>query len=150
MDCRLLLEAVFTQRTTILNVKPTITQLLCDGNSKFESAPKNMMGDSTLLLSCLEMQQTFKDIIIPIEAQYREVQAHSERLHSELSEARKDVEQLKNKVASLRKERPDQYIYWKGQFLEILRRMSNKIIQWLEIAKRVFSWLWETRRTHPY
>lgn len=136
--------------TTILNVKPTIKQLLCDGNSQLESAPKNMRGDSNLLLSCLDMQQTFKDVIIPIEAQYRELQDHSERLHFKLSEARKDVEQLENEVAFLEKERPDQYIYWKGQILEILRRLLNKIIQWLDIAKRVFRWLWEKRRTHPY
>lgn len=109
-----------------------------------------MRGDSSLLLSCLDMQQTFEDVIIPIEAQYRELQAHSERLHFKLSEARKDVEQLENEVACLEKERPDQYIYWKGRILEIVRRLLNKIIQWLDIAKRVFRWLWEKRKTHPY
>jgi len=131
-------------------LKPTINQLLCDGNPQLESAPSNMRGDSALLLSCLEMQQSFKDILIPKEAQHREIQAHSERLHHELSQARKYMEQLENEVATLERERPNQYIYWKGRFVEIMHRVMKKIMNWLDKSKRVCRWLWEKRKTHPY
>ena len=103
-----------------------------------------------LLLSCLDMQQTFKDVLIPNEAQHRELQAQFERLHSEMSQARKDMEQLENEVANLEKERPDKYIHLKGKVLEIKHRVMNKMMQWSDIAKRVCRWLWEKRRTHPY
>lgn len=109
-----------------------------------------MRGDSALLLSCLEMQQSFKDILIPKEAQHRQLQAESERLQYELSQARKHIEELENEVATLERERPNQYIYWKRQFLEIMHRVLTKIMKWLENAKRVCRWLWEKRRTHPY
>jgi hypothetical protein len=135
---------------TKLNAKQTITQLLCDGNPHLESAPKNMRGDSDLLLSCLDMKQTFKEALIPKEAQHRELQAQSERLHSELSQAMKDMEQLENEVANLEKERPDKYIYLKGLIQEIMHRVMNKSMQWSDILKRVCQRLWAKRRTHPF
>ena len=109
-----------------------------------------MRDDSALLLSCLDMQQKFKDVLVPKEAQRRELQAQSERLHYDLSEARRHVEQLENDVANMERERPNQYIYWKGRLLEIIHHVSNKIMKLIENAKKVFRWLWEKRRTHPY
>jgi predicted RNase H-like nuclease (RuvC/YqgF family) len=109
-----------------------------------------MRGDSALLLSCLDMQQAFKDVLIPMEAQHRNLQAESNRLQTELTQARRDMEQLENEVANLVKERPDQYIHWKRRFLKVMHHARNKFQQWLENAKRVCRWLWEKRRTHPY
>ena len=96
------------QFLTSLNKQPTLTQLLCDGNPQLGSSPENMRGDPKLLLHCLEMQQKFKDVLTPKEAQRRQLQARSEQLYQELLEARSQIEQLEKDVASLKWERPDE------------------------------------------
>ena len=53
-----------------------------------------MRGDSALLLSCLDMQQAFKDVLIPMEAQHRNLQAESNRLQTELTQVRIDIQAL--------------------------------------------------------
>lgn len=130
--------------------KPTITQLLCDGNAHLESAPKNMIGDSCLLLSCLNMQQSFKDILLPKEAQRRELQDQSERLYTELAQVRRKMEKLEEEIVIAGRERPDRYIYWKRKSLDFMHRKRNMIMQWSDFVKRACQWLWEKQRTHPY
>lgn len=125
--------------------QPTLTQLLCDGNSQLESAPANMTGDSNLLLVCLEMRQKFKDAIDPKEAQRNEFQEKSDRLQHELSQARRHIEQLKREVTYLEWERPDRYIYWKARLLSVLFSVLKKFI-W---ARDVIRTRMDRRKTHP-
>ena len=138
-----------TTLPTELSRMPTLNQLLCDGNPHLSSAPENMRGDSNLLLFCLEMQQKFKDVIVPKEAQRKELQAKSDQLQHELSEASDRIRQLQEDVAILEWERPDRYIYWKGRLLEFIRYILDKMIQFWRLAKQAFLKWWNRRRTHP-
>lgn len=134
---------------TELSRVPTLTQLLCDGNPQLGSAPEGMRGDSKLLLSCLDMQQKFKDVLDPKETQHNELQVQSDKLLHELSRARSQIRQLEKDVAYLEWERPDRYIYWRGRFLELVHYALGKMLHLIEMAKQAF-WKWrEKRKTHP-
>ncbi|KAL7543225.1 hypothetical protein ACHAXR_012530 [Thalassiosira sp. AJA248-18] len=134
---------------TELSRVPTLTQLLCDGNPQLASAPENMRGDSNLLVFCLEMQQKFKDVIDPKEAQYDEQKAKNDELNYELSLARSQIQQLEKDVASLEWDRPDRYIYWKGRFLAFICYVLGKINQLWGGVKKVFLDWRDRRKTHP-
>ena len=108
-----------------------------------------MRGDPKLLLHCLEMQQKFKDVITPKEAQRRQLQAKSEQLYHELSEARSQIQQLEKDVASLKWERPDEYIRIKARVLEVVHYVVAKMKQfWNMLKNAVLRW-YERRKTHP-
>lgn len=146
----LLLLYCLTKHTSQMNnEKPTLTKLLCDGNQQLSSAPENMRGDSNLLIHCLEMQQKFKDVIIPKEDKHSELRAKSDELQHELSQARCYIDQLERDIAHLEWERPDQYIYWKGRFLDLCAYVLRKMIQAWEWVKLQFLKWREKRRTHP-
>lgn len=108
-----------------------------------------MRGDTELLVACLEMQQKFKDVLDPKEAQYRELQAQSEQLHLELSQVRSQLRELEKDIAMLEWERPDWYIYWKGRCIDFMRFVLEKVLQLFEMVKGVFWRWWERRKTHP-
>ena len=104
-----------------------------------------MRGDSKMLLHCLEMQQKFKDVIDPKDEQHKELKVKAEQLKSELKQAKAHIDQLEKEVATLEWERPDQYIYWKGRFLDCIYYIRAC---WEIIKDALVRWK-ERRRTHP-
>lgn len=128
---------------------PTLRRLLCDGNPKLRCAPENMRGDSNLLISCLEMQLNFEEVIIPKEAELCELQATSVKLQFKLTQAKSRIEQLEKAIAELEWERPDRYIYWKGRLNDFVHHVREKITMWCEITKQSFYRWHERRRTYP-
>ena len=129
--------------------QPTLTKLLCDGNPQLTSAPENMRANSALLLFCLEMQQKFKDVLDPKEAQHRELKTHNENLHHQLSQARREVQRLEKEVSHLEWERPDWYIKWKGKFVGFICYVLGKLGGLFGRVKEAF-WNWrERKKTHP-
>lgn len=101
-----------------------------------------------MLLHCLEMQQKFKDVIDPKEEKLEELKVKAEQLKSELKQAKAHIEHLEKEVATLEWERPDQYIYWKGRFLDCIYYIAQVRACW-EIVKDAFERWKERRRTHP-
>ena len=132
------------------NEKPTLTKLLCDGNQQLSSAPENMRGDSNLLIHCLEMQQKFKDVIVPKSTQRDELQIKSDQLHTDIFHANSRIQQLENEISDLEWERPDQYIRWKTRIMEYVVFILEKLRQLWDAVKQSF-WKWWNRRkkTHP-
>jgi hypothetical protein len=108
-----------------------------------------MRGDSTLVLTCLDMQQKFKDVISPLEVQHHDLRARYDELRYGLDQASGRINQLEKDIASLEWERPDQYLHWKAQFLALIRRLLDKVAKLRETLKREFWKWWERRKTHP-
>ena len=95
------------------------------------------------------MQQKFKDVLDPKETQHHELQACSDQLRRDLSRASSQISQLEKEVAYLEWERPDRYIYWKGQFLDLVYYALGKMLHLIEMAKQAFLKWRERRKTHP-
>mmetsp|Transcript_18223 Transcript_18223/g.38234 ORF Transcript_18223/g.38234 Transcript_18223/m.38234 type:complete len:184 (-) Transcript_18223:1648-2199(-) len=134
---------------TELSRMPTLAELLCDGNPQLASAPENMRGDSKLLLVCLEMQQKFKDVMVPKDAQRAELQAQSNKYIHELSQARSRIEQLEREIAFLEWERPSRYIYWKRRMVAFICYLLEKTVQWFDWAWQAFQRWRNRRKTAP-
>ena len=115
---------------------PTITKLLCAGNPCLTSVPEKMRGDTDLVLHCLDMQLTFTDVISPMEAEHCELQARSNELGCDLTQARAHLKDLEKEVASLKWERPDEYLQFKSDFLSFIRRVWERLVAMALIMKR--------------
>jgi len=107
---------------------PTITKLLCDGNPCLTSVPEKMRGDTDLVLHCLDMILKFNDVISPMEAEHCELQARSNELCHDLTQARAFVKDLEKEVSSLKWERPDKYLQFKSDFLSFSRRVWERLV----------------------
>lgn len=109
-----------------------------------------MRSDSKLLLWCLEMQQKFKDVIVPQSTQRDELQIKSDQLHTDIFHANSRIQQLENEISDLEWERPDQYIRWKTRIMEYVVFILEKLRQLWDAVKQSF-WKWWNRRkkTHP-
>ena len=102
-----------------------------------------------MLLHCLEMQQKFKDVIDPKDEKLEELKVKAEQLKSELKQAKAHIEHLEKEVATLEWERPDQFIYWKGRFLDCIHNTVTQMRVCWEIIKDALVRWKERRRTHP-
>jgi hypothetical protein len=123
-------------------------ELLCDNNPNLRSAPINMRGKSELLICCLEMQQKYKDVIDPKSKQRDDLLEKSNELQNDIAAAQRKIQQLEREIATLQEERPDDYIYYKGRAMIVVRYVLKLLWSlWSRAKQAVLAW--RERRTHP-
>ncbi len=127
---------------------PTLKQFLCEGNVDL-TVPATMTDNRDLLFHCLEVQLKYKEIIAAKTNHRDELQVDADKLHDELNNAANCISELEKDVSSLEKERPDVYIRRKGRFVELMGNVSNKTVNYWQMAKDVVLKSWNDRRTHP-
>ena len=94
------------------------------------------------------MQQKYNDVIDPKTRQHDELYNKSNTLQSDIAAGHAQIQLLENQIAQFQEERPDDYIYWKGRVMIIVRFVRDKSIALRRRAKTVFE-EWQRRRTHP-
>jgi hypothetical protein len=128
--------------------QPTMQELLCDNNPNLEQAPPNMRGKSELLIWCLEMQQKYKDVIDPKSNRRKDLLDKSNTLQNDIAAAQRKIQQLESEIAMLQRERPSDYIYYKGRAMTVARHVLTLLRNLWHRAKQAFV-AWRERRTHP-
>lgn len=127
---------------------PTLKQFLCEGNVEL-TIPSKMTDDRDLLFHCLEVQLKYKEIITAKKNQRDELQVNAVKLHDELKNAANYISESEKDISSLEWERPDIYIRRKERLVELVGYVSNKTVNYWQMAKDVVLKSWNDRRTHP-
>ncbi|KAL7496497.1 hypothetical protein ACHAWT_004718 [Skeletonema menzelii] len=127
---------------------PTLKSILCEGNN-LTVAPENMRNDTKMLFHCLEMQLKFKEGIAAKSNQRDELQANANELREKLNNTTNCIRELEKDIAALVWERPDEYIRRKERFVELVKKLSDKIVFYWRLAKNIVLKWWNDRKTHP-
>ena len=109
------------------NLKPTLKQILCDGNDELQTIPKGMQTCPHLVTWCLRLHKENEAQVLSKLASYYKLEKKAIESEEQRMAMQEKEQNLENEIAELEKRRPLQYLNAKLKIVSFTQKIRSKI-----------------------
>lgn len=132
---------------------PSLHKIHCDGNKNLASIPADMRSDSSMVLWCLRLHQTYEKKIEQKRNIYDKIETMAKESEASRMEAKEKLAALSAEVKALKDDHPDQYLKIKSQVVNqvhvLEKNIRKSIVKVNETVKRRRSTMRAARKVTP-